>query len=64
MSFALKATHAEPGPCEMCDEPSEAKQDRKTVTDEGRLWLEFCSEECARTFYSNSNWRRDQKKKR
>ncbi len=53
---------AESGPCEMCDVHSEAKQDRRILTSEGQLWLEFCSEECARTFYSNRNWRRYQKK--
>ena len=62
--IGVEAIPAGPGPCEMCDEHSEAKQDRRILTDEGQLWLEFCSQECARTFYSNPNWRRYQKKKR
>ena len=53
----IKESPSYPGPCEMCGEPSEAKQQRRILTYEGRLVMEFCSEECAYKFYSNPFWR-------
>ncbi len=58
---AIEAIEAEPGLCEICDAPSDSKEDRRTLSLDGQL-IEFCCEGCAEQFYSDPNWRQYEKK--
>ena len=57
---ATNAMEAEPGPCEICDQPSDSKGDRRTLSLDGQL-IEFCCQGCAEQFYSDPNWRQYKK---
>ncbi len=58
---ALAAMDASRGPCEMCAEQSDSKNDRKILSLDGQL-IEFCSADCSEEFYSNPNWVQYRKK--
>lgn len=48
---------SDPGPCDVCGRPSDCIKQRKTLTQKGKLRMEFCSEHCAYKFYSSPFWR-------
>ena len=57
---AMAMEEAEPGPCEICDQPSDSKGDRRMLNLDGQL-IEFCCQGCAEQFYSAPNWRQYKK---
>jgi hypothetical protein len=58
---ALEAMEAEPGPCEVCGQASDSKEDRRTLVLDDQL-IEFCCMTCAEEFYEDPNWRQYEKK--